>query len=140
LQAFNQNQIPQQGIFFEGELFDAHFFASKLIKQAKKSLILIDNYVNEDTLLLLSKRMKDIDCTIYTKPKASFLKDLSIHNKQYPPIQFIDHHKSHDRFLIIDDDHLYHIGASLKDLGSKCFAFSRMDDMLPMLKSKLLIS
>lgn len=139
LDAFHKNQIPLQGIFFEGQLFDAHIFTSKLIRQAQSSLVLVDNYVNENTLLLLSKRKENVKCTIHSKPKSVFLKDLDIHNRQYTPIHFIENHSSHDRFLIIDDTHLYHLGASLKDLGSKCFAFSRMDELLPQLKNKLLI-
>jgi DNA-binding PadR family transcriptional regulator len=140
LQAFHTNQIPRKGVFFEGQLFDALVFASNLIKQAQKNLVLVDNYVNENTLLLLSKRKENVDCTIYSKPKASLLRDLEVHNKQYSPITFIEHHKSHDRFLIIDDGQLYHIGASLKDLGDKCFAFSRLDDLLPQIRSRLLNS
>jgi len=138
LKALEHNDSPQQGIFFEGQLFDAHLFISKLIKQAKKSLILVDNYVDENTLLLLSKRKKQVKCTIYSKPKASFLKDLEKHNLQYAPVYFIQNHSSHDRFLLIDDNQLYHIGASLKDLGLKCFAFNRMDSLTNDLKGKLL--
>jgi hypothetical protein len=138
LKALEKDLPPKQGIFFEGQLFDAHVFASNLIKQATKSLVLVDNYVDENTLLLLSKRKKGISCTVYTKVKAALKNDLEKHNQQYPAIQIIENRSSHDRFLILDNAKLYHIGASLKDLGNKCFAFSRMDDFLTDLQTKLL--
>jgi hypothetical protein len=138
LKAMEVESQPKQGIFFEGELFDAHVFASKLIKQANKSLLLVDNYIDESTLLLLSKRKKGVSCTICTRSKATLKIDLEKHNKQYPTIDMIENRSSHDRFLIIDNSELYHIGASLKDLGNKCFAFSRMDDFLTDLQTKLL--
>lgn len=138
LLALEKDTTPQQGVFFEGQLFDAHVFVSNLIKKAKKSLVLIDNYVDENTLVLLSKRKNSASCVLYSKPKASLLKDLEKFNQQYPPIKFVENHGAHDRFLILDNDSLYHFGASLKDLGRKCFAFSRMDVVLPALKSGLL--
>ena len=138
LKALEKDIEPKQGVFFEGQLFDAHVFASKLIKQAKKSIVLVDNYIDENTLLLLSKRHKNVTCSVYTKPKATLLKDLEKHNKQYPSISLIENRSSHDRFLILDNTKLYHIGASLKDLGNTCFAFSRMDDLLTEVKTKLL--
>jgi len=138
LLALERDNIPQQGVFFEGQLFDAQVFVSKLIKQAKESIVLIDNYVDETTLVLLNKRKKKVHCTIFSRPKVALLKDLEKFNKQYPAIEFIEKHGAHDRFLILDDDCLYHFGASLKDLGLKCFAFSRMDAILPELKSGLL--
>ena len=138
LLALERDNIPQQGVFFEGQLFDAQVFVSKLIKQAKESIVLIDNYVDETTLVLLNKRKKKVHCTIFSRPKVALLKDLEKFNKQYPSIEFIENHGAHDRFLILDDDCLYHFGASLKDLGLKCFAFSRMDAILPELKSGLL--
>jgi hypothetical protein len=138
LSALETNTSPKQGVFFEGQLFDAHVFASDLIKKANKSLILIDNYVDETTLLLLSKRKKGVSCTVYTHLRPVVKKDLEKHNQQYPSINIIENSSSHDRFLIIDDTQLYHIGASLKDLGNKCFAFSRMDDVLGDIKMKLL--
>jgi hypothetical protein len=139
LQALEKERIPQQGIFFQGQLFDAHVFVSKLIKQAQTSLVLIDNYIDECTLLLLSKRKAFVTCTVYSRPKMSLLKDLEKHNQQYPEIKLIENCSSHDRFLIVDNQ-VYHIGSSLKDLGHKCFAFSRMDDFLPEIKAKLLHS
>jgi hypothetical protein len=138
LKALEKDQPAQQGIFFQGQLFDAHVFVSNLIKQARKSLEIIDNYVDESTLLLLSKREKQVKCTVYTRISATLKKDLEKHNQQYPIITLVENHSSHDRFIIIDNTQLYHIGASLKDLGNKCFAFSRMDDVLPELATKLL--
>jgi hypothetical protein len=129
---------PDKGIFFEGQLFDAHVFASDLIKQAKTSIVLVDNYVDETTLLMLSKRRQGVACTVHTRIKPPLQKDAEKHNQQYPPIQLVQNSSSHDRFLIIDDTRLYHFGASLKDLGNKCFAFSRMDDLLEDVKHKLL--
>jgi hypothetical protein len=138
LKALEKYHKPHQGIFFEGQLFDAHVFASDLIKQASKSVVLVDNYVDETTLLLLSKRKKQVACTVYTRIHAALAKDLDKHNQQYPAITLLENRGSHDRFLILDDTQLYHIGASLKDLGNKCFAFSRMDEVLPELSTKLL--
>jgi hypothetical protein len=138
LKALEKDQPAQQGIFFQGQLFDAHVFVSNLIKQARKSLEIIDNYVDESTLLLLSKREKQVKCAVYTRISATLKKDLEKHNQQYPIITLVENHSSHDRFIIIDNTQLYHIGASLKDLGNKCFAFSRMDDVLPELATKLL--
>jgi len=118
---------PQQGIFYDGQIFDAYVFVSDLIKSAKKSIILIDNYVDESVLLLLSKRKKNVSTKILTVNFNQTLKqDLSKHNAQYPPIKIERFTKSHDRFLIIDDTQIYHIGASLKDLGKKWFGFSKM--------------
>lgn len=138
LKAWEKDQPAKQGIFFEGQLFDAHVFASDLIKKANKSLVLIDNYVDETTLMLLSKRKKQVICAVYTRIKPALKKDLEKHNQQYPEITLVENRSSHDRFIILDNIQLYHIGASLKDLGSKCFAFSRMDDVLPELTTKLL--
>lgn len=138
LKALEANSPSKQGIFFEGQLFDAHVFASDLVKQAQKSILLVDNYVDENTLLLLSKRKKGVTCTVHTRIHAVLQKDIEKHNKQYPNIDFIENKSSHDRFLILDDSILYHIGASLKDLGNKCFAFSRMDNFLEEVQTKLL--
>jgi hypothetical protein len=134
--ALEKDITPRQGIFFEGQLFDAHVFASDLIKQAKTSLVLVDNYVDETTLLMLIKRREGVTCTIHTRIKPALQKDAEKHNQQYPPIQLVQNSSSHDRFLIIDDARLYHFGASLKDLGNKCFAFSHMDDLLQYVKHK----
>ena len=138
LKALEKDLPSQQGIFFEGQLFDAYLFASNLIKQANKSIVIIDHYVDETTLLLLSKRKKQVSCTVHTRINASLKKDLEKHNQKYPAIRLVENRSSHDRFIIIDETQLYHIGASLKDLGNKCFAFSRMDDVLPELSTKLL--
>ena len=137
-QALEADFVPKQGIFFEGQLFDAYVFVSQLIKQATKRIILFDHYVDENTLMLLSKRRKNVQCIIYAKPNPHLQKDLEKHNRQYAPIEWIENKGSHDRFLILDDIQLYHIGASLKDLGKSCFAFSRMDDCLLAMKDRLL--
>lgn len=119
---------PVEGIFFDGQIFDAYAFATNLIKSAKNSLILIDNYIDESTLLMLSKRTTGVDATIYTQRITPQLQlDLTRHNNQYPPINIRTYRQAHDRFLIIDQSDVYHIGASLKDLGKKLFAFSKMD-------------
>ena len=119
---------PVEGIFFDGQIFDAYKFATDLIKSAKHSLILIDNYVDESVLLMLSKRCSRVSATIYThKISAQLQLDLNKYNDQYPPIQVRTYKSSHDRFLIIDNTEVYHIGASLKDLGKKMFAFSKLD-------------
>ena len=119
---------PVEGVFFDEQIFDAYVFATNLIKSAKNSLILIDNYIDENTLLMLSKRTTGVDATIYTQRITPQLQlDLTRHNNQYPPINIRTYRQAHDRFLIIDQSDIYHIGASLKDLGKKLFAFSKMD-------------
>ena len=119
---------PTEGVFHNGQIFDAYKFATDLIKSAKKSLVLIDNYVDESVLLMLSKRETGVSAKIYTSNLSKQLTlDLAKHNKQYPPIEIFMHTTSHDRFLIIDDAEVYHIGASLKDLGKKLFAFSKLN-------------
>lgn len=118
---------PVEGIFFDGQIFDAYKFATDLIKTARKSLLLIDNYVDESVLLMLSKRNPGVSATIYTQKITPQLQlDLDKHNDQYPPINIRTYRNSHDRFLIVDDKEVYHIGASLKDLGKKMFAFSKL--------------
>lgn len=130
--------IPQQGIFFNGQIFDAYIFASDLIKKATKSIILVDNYVDETTLALLSKSNKNVEASIYSeKFNPTFKTDLLKFNQQYTPINFCVLKNNHDRFLIIDRKELYHIGASLKDLGKKMFAFSRIDAVMESLLNKL---
>lgn len=117
---------PVEGIFFDGQIFDAYVFATDLIKSAKQSIILIDNYVDESVLLMLSKRAPGVTATIYTKQITPQLQlDLTKHNSQYPQVDIRTCQQTHDRFLILDDT-VYHIGASLKDLGKKLFAFSKM--------------
>jgi len=119
---------PQEGIFFDGQIFDAWQFASDIIRSAKKSIVLIDNYVDESVLTLLSKRNKGVSATIYTRPDSKqFNLDLKKFNDQYDSIDVRVFDKSHDRFLIIDRTIVYHIGASLKDLGKKWFAFSKIN-------------
>lgn len=119
---------PDHGIFYENQIFDAYVFASDLIKSAKRSIVLIDNYVDESVLVLLSKRIDGCRATIYTKTITSQLSlDLKKHNAQYPPIEIKEFSSSHDRFLILDEKEIYHIGASLKDLSKKWFAFSKFD-------------
>ncbi len=118
---------PSQGLFFDGQIFDAYTFVSELIKSAKQSIVLIDNYVDETVLTLLSKRKKNVSAIIYSSQITKQLKlDLQKHNQQYAPIDLLVFSKSHDRFLIIDEV-VYHFGASLKDLGKKWFAFSKME-------------
>jgi len=119
---------PKQGIFFDGQVFDAYLFVAGLIKSANKSIVLIDNYVDESTLTLLTKRKKSCTATIYTHTFSKSLQlDLQKHNAQYSPVEIKTFKQSHDRFLILDDHTIYHFGASLKDLGNKMFAFSRFD-------------
>ena len=126
-----QAVIPNQGIFYDGQIFDAYLFVSKLIKGAAKEIVLIDNYIDETVLTLLDKRRSEVSATIYTKAIDRQLRlDLQRHNEQYSPIDVRLFGKAHDRFLIIDDS-VYHIGASLKDLGKKWFAFSLMRDLDP---------
>ena len=123
--------VPKQNIFYDGQIFDAYEFVSKLIKSAKKEIVLIDNCVDETVLTMLDKRAPTVKSTIYTKQvSAQFQLDINRHNAQYPPIDVQAFNKAHDRFLIIDDK-VYHIGASLKDLGKKWFAFSLMQDITP---------
>ena len=122
------NLPPHEGIFYDGQVFDAHIFVSSLITSASESIVLIDNYVDQTVLSLLSKRNANVDATIYS---ASFSKqfnlDLKQFNAQYPAIGVKTFTKSHDRFLIIDNAEIYHIGASLKDLGKKWFAFAKLE-------------
>ena len=118
---------PVEGIFYDGQIFDAYAFATNLIRSAKQSIVLIDNYVDESVLLMLSKRGEAVSADIYTQSISRQLQlDLERHNSQYPPIDIHTCRRSHDRFLIVDNSDVYHIGASLKDLGKKMFAFSKM--------------
>ena len=119
---------PVEGIFYDGQLFDAYKFATDLIRSARQSLLLIDNYVDESVLLMLSKRNAGVKADIYTQAVSHQLQlDVQKHNSQYPPIGIHTYKKCHDRFLIIDGTDVYHIGASLKDLGKKMFAFSKLE-------------
>ncbi len=118
----------EKGVFYNGQIFDAYTFVSDIIRSAKSSIILLDNYVDDTVLTLLGKRNNNVTATIHTKTISNQLRlDLQRYNSQYPPIEVEVFSDAHDRFLIIDDTELYHIGASLKDLGKKWFAFSRMD-------------
>ena len=128
IEADIKEQLPtKEGIFYDGQIFDAYVFATDLIKKAKSEIVLIDNYIDESVLLMLSKRNKDVKATIITRSVSETLAvDITKHNKQYPSIEIVENNKFHDRFLIIDDV-IYHIGASLKDLGKKLFAFSKLE-------------
>lgn len=129
--ALKQMSLPKSGIFFNDQIFDAYVFSSELIAKAKKSVILIDNYIDETTLLQLSKRNTKVSCTIYTERINEQLKlDVEKHNAQYPSIEICILKNAHDRFLILDEKELYHLGASLKDLGKRWFAFSKMDSLV----------
>ncbi|MEA1919643.1 MAG: ORF6N domain-containing protein [Campylobacterota bacterium] len=129
---------PKQGIFYNGQIFDAYVFISDLIKKAEKSIILIDNYIDESTLLHLSSKVnKDVKITILTKTVTKAIKlDIEKNNAQYPNIEVKAFKDSHDRFIIIDEE-IYHIGASLKDLGKKWFAFSLLESSSLGLMSKI---
>jgi hypothetical protein len=133
-----KNKTPQQGIFFEGQVFDAYSFVSDIIRGATHDIILIDNYIDDTVLTLLSKRKPNVTATIYTKTINKQLQlDLAKHKQQYPEITKKTHTESHDRFLIINQTELYHIGASLKDLGKKWFAFSKMNSLTAEVLKKL---
>lgn len=124
------NMPPQQGIFFDGQVFDAYQFVCDLVRNAKNSIILIDNYVDDTVLTLLDKRKKGVEATIYTSRIGNqFRLDIERHNSQYPHISIELFNKAHDRFLLIDED-VYHIGASIKDLGKKWFGFTLMRDIV----------
>lgn len=125
---FESKQLKlSQGIFYNGQVFDAYSFISDLIREAKEKIILIDNYIDDTTLTIFSK-VPNIKVTIYTHTISKQLKlDLEKYNLQYNNITLKTFKDSHDRFILIDDEEIYHIGASLKDLGKKWFAFSKMD-------------
>jgi phage regulator Rha-like protein len=134
----SRTQQPEKGIFFDGQVFDAYLFVADIIKRANRSIILIDNFVDETVLSLLSKRSESVAATIYTKTISKQLQlDRDKHNAQYPPIDIQLFTPSHDRFLIIDNAEMYHLGASLKDLGKKWFAFSKMDSLTVDVLAKL---
>lgn len=132
---------PKQGIFFDGQVFDAYAFVSDLVRSAKSSIVLIDNYIDDSVLTLLTKRKEEVSATIYTsKISKQLLLDLKKHNAQYAPVELKELKNAHDRFLIMDQSELCHFGASLKDLGKKWFAFSKMEtgaiEMLGKLNAK----
>lgn len=125
----NKDDIPKQGIFFDGQIYDAYTFVANLIRDAKSSIVLIDNYIDDTVLTLLDKRNNDVTASIYTDRISRNLQlDINRHNAQYPPISIGIYRKAHDRFLIVDSK-VYHIGASIKDLGKKIFGFSLMKDL-----------
>jgi len=140
LNAIESKEIqPKQGIFFDGQIFDAYDFVSKLFRSAKKSIVIIDNYLDESVLTHLTKRKKNVVVTLLTrKISRTMAQDVKKCNEQYPPIEIKEFKNAHDRFIIIDDTIVYHFGASLKDMGKKWFAFSKMDigaaEMLTKLK------
>lgn len=125
----NANTQPQQGIFFDGQVFDAYRYISNMVRKAMKSIILVDNYVDDTVLTLLDKRKDGVSATIYTQNISQQLRlDIARHNAQYAIIDVHSFNKAHDRFLLIDEE-VYHIGASIKDLGNKWFAFTLLRDM-----------
>lgn len=124
----SKNAIPNQGVFFDGQVFDAYELASKIIRSAKKRIVLIDNYIDETTLTHLSKKAKGVKVLLLTKTMSNQLTlDVKKANDQYGDFELRVFASSHDRFIIIDNSDVYHLGASLKDLGKKWFAFSKMD-------------
>ncbi len=129
LQAIDSKKIqPKQGIFFDGQIFDAYKFVAGLVRKANKTILLIDNYIDETVLDLFSKKKKNVKVTILTAKITNALKlDVEKFNAQYPTLEIKKFSKAHDRFLIINDKEVYHFGASLKDLGKKWFAFSKLD-------------
>ena len=128
---------PHQGIFYDGQIFDAYTFINDRIREATTRIILIDNYIDDSVLTILSKRADKVAATIYTKkPSAQLQLDIQKHNAQYPPIEIVEFDRSHDRFLCIDET-VYHLGASIKDLGKKWFAFNRMEMLTTELLQKM---
>lgn len=126
----NHDDIPKQGIFFEGQVFDAYKFVSDLFRSAKKSVTIIDNYIDNSVLIHLTEVKKNVKVKILTKSISEKLKqDIIKYEKQYFKIETKVFKKAHDRFIILDDDRVYHLGASLKDLGRKLFGFSKMDNV-----------
>lgn len=127
----NANLIPTQGIFFDGQVFDAYELTSRIIRSAKKKIVLIDNYMDETTLTHLSKKQKQVHVILYTKTVDKQLSlDIQKANEQYGNFEVRILKHSHDRFLILDDEEIYHLGASLKDLGKKWFAFTKLNGTL----------
>ena len=125
----SKDQIPSQGVFFDGQVFDAYELASRIIRSAKTSIILIDNYINESTLTHLAKKKQGVKAILLTKSNSKQLElDIQKANKQYGDFEMKSFDKSHDRFLIIDSQEIYHLGASLKDLGKRWFAFSKINE------------
>ncbi len=134
----SKDAIPKCGVFFDGQIFDAYVLANKIIKSAKQSIVLIDNYIDESVLTMLGKKSKNVKVTLLTKDISKQLSlDIAKFNLQYPTIEAKNFNLSHDRFLIIDGKEVYHLGASLKDLGKKWFAFSKMEGLALLEKIKI---
>jgi len=129
--AIEEREItPKQGIFFDGQIFDAYKLLSDIIRTAKRSITIIDNYIDDSILALLTKRKKNVIVKILTVKITKQMKlDVQKYNEQYPKVELIELTESHDRFIIIDENHVYHLGASLKDLGKKWFAFTKMNNV-----------
>jgi 3-dehydroquinate dehydratase len=126
----SKEAIPKCGVFFDGQIFDAYVLANKIIKSAKQSIVLIDNYIDESVLTMLGKKSKNVKVTLLTKDISKQLNlDIAKFNEQYPAMEVKSFNLSHDRFLVIDGKEVYHLGASLKDLGKKWFAFSKMEGL-----------
>jgi hypothetical protein len=126
----SKEAVPKCGVFFDGQIFDAYVLANKIIKSAKQSIVLIDNYIDESVLTMLGKKSKNVKVTLLTKDISKQLSlDIAKFNEQYPAMEVKSFNLSHDRFLVIDGREVYHLGASLKDLGKKWFAFSKMEGL-----------
>jgi hypothetical protein len=138
-EALEYNEVkPKQGIFFNGQVFDAYKFVADMIRKAKQSIVLIDNYIDDTVLHMLTKRNKNVQVIILTKNISEQLRlDIAKHNAQYPHIDVRELKESHDRFIILDETDVYLIGASLKDLGKKWFAFAKMEDDASLLIEKI---
>lgn len=137
----SKNPEPEKGIFFDGQIFDAYTFIADIVRKAEHSIILVDNYIDDTVLTLFSKRNTDVKVICYTKTiSKQLLLDVQKHNAQYPTVTVHELTAAHDRFLIIDHSQLYHIGASLKDIGKKWFAFSKMDTEVEKMLSLLNIA
>jgi hypothetical protein len=134
----SKTELPKHGVYFSGQIYDAYTFASDLIRSASKSIQLIDNYVDDTVLTMLDKRQKNVLATIFSGRVSAKLKlDLRKHNEQYAEIQIKEFDQSHDRFIIIDERKVFHLGASLKDLGKKWFAFTEMQEEAVTIISKV---
>jgi len=137
----SKNPEPEKGIFYDGQIFDAYTFIADIVRKAEHSIILVDNYIDDTVLTLFSKRNANVKVSCYTKTiSKQLLLDVQKHNAQYPTVMVHELTAAHDRFLIIDHSQLYHLGASLKDLGKKWFAFSKMDTEVEKMLSLLNIA
>ncbi len=126
----NKKEEFNQKIFFEGQIYDAYSLIIDIIKQAEHKILIIDNYIDDSILKILSKKNKNVEAVVLTSPNCNLNRlDINKFNKQYPVLKVARTNKFHDRFIVIDNKQLYHVGASLKDLGKKCFAISKIEDM-----------